>query len=996
MNVYKRLKISSYLIIIFFFALSIKPGYTGILTTEKVVNPPFLNPDTLSNRWVDSVMKALSPTQRIGQLFMIAAYSNRGREHMDELSELIQKNNIGGLIFFQGGPVRQAVQTNYYQSIAPTPLLISIDGEWGLSMRLDSTMRFPKQMVLGAISDNSLIYNMGREIARQCRRMGIHINFAPVVDINNNPLNPIINSRSFGENKINVAQKGIAYMKGLQEGGVLANAKHFPGHGDTDSDSHKTLPTIKHNTAVIDSLDLYPFKELIKNGLGSMMVAHLYIPALDTIRNTASTLSKTIVTGLLKENLGFKGLIFTDALNMKGVSSYFQPGIVDVKALLAGNDVLLFSENVPQAIEGINCAIEDHEISMEEIDGRVRKILQTKYWAGLNHPHPIELKSLIQDLNTPEGKWTNRRLSENSITLIKNHKNLLPLQKLDTLKIASIAIGGDSINVFQQNLNYYGRVENFQISKDATKDQIDTLLKKVAGFNLLIVSIHNTSSYSYKNYGITEQESFILNSLPKKSKVVLTIFGIPYTLNRLVGAEESDALMVSYEDLENPQIVSAQAIFGVIGMVGKLPVTASTYKLYDGMTTKGGMRLKYTFPEELGIASAGFSRIDSIVAQGIRDGAMPGCQVLVSKDGKVIYSKSFGYHTYDKGRLVQNSDLYDIASVTKISSTLLGIMKLYDEHKIEMDKKVYRYLPELKNTNKKDMVLRAMLAHQAGLPPFIPFYLNTLNSKGYLSEKIFSPAASDSFSLPVVNGLYIQNNYPDTMWKGIKACAMKEPGKYVYSDLGYYFLKRMLERMTKDPLDKYVSKNFYAPLGLSTHRYLPFNTVKLERLVPSTFDTKFRKHVVQGYVNDPGAAMLGGVGGHAGIFSNANDLAIILQMLLNGGEYAGVRYFDKTTVDEFTRQQFPDDNNRRGMGFDKPEPDMTKSGPTAKSASLKSFGHQGYTGTCVWADPEQNLIYIFLSNRVYPSEENTKLANMNIRTNIHQVIYDALKIKMVR
>ncbi len=989
MNIYKYLKISLFLILFLYFSLSSISGSSTNKGVGVSIEPPFLKKGDV---WVDSIMAALTPEQRIGQLFMIAAYSNKGKEHMDELSELIRKNNIGGLIFFQGGPVRQAIQTNYYQSIAPTPLLISIDAEWGLSMRLDSTMRFPKQMALGAIKDNSLIYDMGIEIARQCKRLGIHINFAPVVDINNNPLNPIINSRSFGEDKYNVAQKGIAYMKGLQDGGVLANAKHFPGHGDTDSDSHKTLPTIKHNIDVIDTLDLYPFKELIREGLGSMMVAHLYIPALDTIKNTASTLSKIIVTGLLKNKLGFKGLTFTDALNMKGVSSYFQPGLLDVKALLAGNDVLLFSENVPQAIEEITCAINEKEISMEEIDLRVRKILETKYWAGLNRYKPIELKNLYEDLNTSFGQFINRKLSENSLTLIKNNNNLLPLQRLDTLKIASLAVGGDSVNLFQQNLGYYAPMDYYQISKDATKEVIDTLLKKLNKYNLLIISLHNTSSFSYKNYGITEQESFILNSLPnKRAKVVLNILGIPYTLNRLVGAEEADALLISYEDLENPQITSAQMLFGAIGSMGRLPVTAATYKLNEGIHTKGGLRLKYTFPEELSIPSANFAQIDTIVNNAIKNGALPGCQVLVAKDGKVIYSKSFGYHTYDKIRPVQNSDLYDIASVTKISSTLLGVMKLYDEHRIDMDKKVYRFLPEIKNTNKKDIILRDMLAHQAGLPPYIPFYLSTITPKGFLSDKVYSPMQSDSFPTPVSNGIYIRKNYSDSLWAQIKNGLLNEPGKYVYSDIGYYFLKRMLERMTKDPLDKYVSKTFYAPLGLATHGYLPLTRFKMERIIPTAYDTKFRKRLVQGYVHDPGAAMMGGVAGHAGIFSNSNDLAIILQMLLNGGEYAGVHYFDKSTVDEFTKQQFPDVSNRRGMGFDKPEPDITKISPTAKSASLASFGHQGFTGTCVWADPEQNLIYVFLSNRVYPNEENNKLANTNVRTNIHQVIYNAIK-----
>lgn len=950
-------------------------------------DPPFRNK---GEAWVDSVMNSLTVEQRIGQLFMIAAYSNRGKEHVDELTNLIKNYNIGGLIFFQGGPVREAIQTNYYQSMARTPLMISIDGEWGLSMRLDSTMRFPKQMALGAIQDNKLVYDMGFEIARQCRRLGIHLNFAPVVDVNNNPLNPIINSRSFGENKFNVALKGAAYMKGMQDGLVLANAKHFPGHGDTDSDSHKTLPIIKHNAATIDSLDLYPFRELIRQGLGSMMVAHLYIPALDTTKNTASTLSKTVVTDLLKNQLDFKGLVFTDALNMKGVSAYFQPGKLDVKALLAGNDVLLFSEDVPKAIDGIVEAINNCEISIEEIDIRVRKIIEAKYWAGLNKPQTIDLNNLTPDLNAPSGQYLNRKLSEQSVTVLKNDKDLIPLKKLDTLKIASLAIGGDSTtNYFQQHLNYYAPVDLYQMAKDAPKGKIDTLLKQLEKYNLLIISIHGTSSYSYKNYGITEQESYILNTLPKKAKVILNILGIPYTLNRLVGAEEADALMISYEDLENPQIASAQIIFGAIGAQGKLPVTAATYKVNEGINTPGNIRLKYTFPEELGLSSADFSRIDTIVKNAINAGAFPGCQVLVAKSGKVIYSKPFGYHTYERNRPVQLSDIYDIASVTKIASSIMAVMNLYNNHRIDLDKKVYRYLPEIKNTNKKEIVIREMLAHQSGLPPFIPFYLKTIRKDGFLDQRIYTTEPSDSFPYRVADNLYIRKGYPDTMWSQIKSCELKEPGKYIYSDLGYYITKKIVERLSKDPLNEYVNDKFYKPLGLATMGYNPVNRFPLNRIVPTEFDTKFRKRVVHGYVHDPGAAMMGGVAGHAGIFSNANDLAVLMQMLLNGGEYAGIKYLEKETIDEFTKQQFP--GNRRGIGFDKPEPDTHKNGPTAKSASLKTFGHQGFTGTCVWVDPENELIYVFLSNRVYPEAENNKLANMNVRTDIHQAIYDAIR-----
>ncbi|MBI2268726.1 MAG: serine hydrolase [Bacteroidetes bacterium] len=943
-----------------------------------------------NTHWADSVYLTLSPDERIAQLFMVAAYSNKDKNHVDDIKELVSKYHIGGLIFFQGGPVREAILTNEYQSLSKVPLMISIDGEWGLAMRLDSTTQFPRQMSLGAIQNDTLIYQMGAEIARQCKRLGIHVNLAPVVDINSNPLNPVISNRSFGENKYLVARKATMYMKGMQDNGVMANAKHFPGHGDTDSDSHKTLPTIKHSKELLDSLDLYPFKQLMEKGLGSLMVAHLFIPSLDSTKNTASTLSKTIVTGLLKDELKFSGLVFTDALNMKGVSKFYPPGVVNVKALLAGNDVLLFAEDVPTAIIEIKKAIAKGDITQEEIDKRCKKILLAKQWCGLDHYSPIELKNLTKDLNTPQADLINRKLVEASLTLLQNKNNVIPLQKLDTLKIASLSLGYKTTNQFQEMLGYYAPVKHFGLDRTAKPSECDSVVKWLKAYNLVVVHVNNTNNSPVKNFGFTDQSSKVLQEVMRQNKTIVNVSANPYILLRIDSLQNADGVILSYEDNELTQSLSAQLIFGAIGVNGKLPVTASAnFKFGSGIETTGLGRFKYTIPEELGLSSSDFDRIDTIALYGIKEKAYPGCEILVAKEGKVIYLKSFGYHTYENKRAVTNTDIYDLASVTKIAASAPSLMKMVEEHKIKLDDRLCYHLPELEGTNKANIIIREMMAHQAGLRDWIPFWLHTVK-KGQYKPGIYSKTQSDSFPVRVANDMYIRKNYTDTIYKEIANSEVKEAGRYKYSDLGYYYLKKIIEQKTGMPLNEYVSKNFYTPLGLSTMSYLPRARFELTRIPPTEYDVKFRKQLVHGDVHDQGAAMMGGVGGHAGLFANANDLAILTQMFMQKGEYGGVRYLDTAIVSEFTRCQYCTDN-RRAVGFDKPETNSTKESPVCDCVSYLSYGHSGFTGTITWADPAKNLVYVFLSNRVYPDAEINKLSKMGIRSKIQKEIYNAIK-----
>ncbi len=939
-------------------------------------------------------MKKMTPDERIGQLFMIAAFSNKDSKHVAEVTNMIKLNKIGGLIFMQGGPVRQATLTNKYQKLSKVPLLIAMDAEWGLSMRLDSCVNYPREMTMGAMQNDSLIYEMGKDMARQCKRLGVQVSFSPVADVNNNPANPVIGTRSFGENKFLVAHKAIMYMKGLQDNGILACGKHFPGHGDTDADSHKTLPTINKSKEAMDSLELYPFKKLIQQGLGSMMVAHLFIPAYDTTANQATTLSKNVVTGLLKEQLQFKGLIFTDALNMKGVSSFYGPGDVDLKALLAGNDMLLFSGDVPKAITMIKAAIANGEISQDEIDSRCRKILMVKQWCGLDKNKTVKTKNLSKDLNQYSSEFLCRELAEKSITLLKNDSSLIPFNRLDTLHIASVAIGNIGTNEFQQRLGDYAPMNYFSIRRDAKNSERDTLIRKLSNYNLVILSLHKITQKPTNDFGIADLDLKLLDTLVKMGKkVVVDVFGPAYSLNALTGIEKCSAVILSYEDQDYLEDLSAQLLFGGISASGKLPVTTTNWKFGTGISTSV-VRLKYTMPEEIGFSRSTLARIDSIISDGMKEKAFPGCQLFIAIKGKVIYQKSYGYFTYTCDHAVQNSDLYDIASVTKIMATVPSVMRMVDLKQLNIDEKLSTYLPEVVGTNKQDIVIREMMAHQAGLQAWIPFYLKTIDKDGNYKKNIYRKTYSDSFPTYVAPSMFIQKSYKDSIYKAINLSAVNPEKKFLYSDLGYYYLKKIIENNSHLLLSDYAMNNFYAPLGLTTMGYQPRLRFPSTRCAPTENDIKFRHQQLQGDVHDQGAAMLGGIGGHAGVFSNANDCGVMMQLYLNGGTYGGHRYFDSATVKEFTTCQYPKNGNRRGIGFDKPESDPKKPNPACDSISCDSYGHQGFTGTQAWADPETGMVFVFLANRVYPSAEPPNiLAKMGIRGQIMYLIVEEEKRK---
>ena len=720
----------------------------------------FRNPET---DWIDSVMSTLTLEQRVAQLMVVRVPLNLTDKQLRAFSEEVNGYGVGGVCFFAGTAERQVPMTRRLQKDASVPLLVCIDGEWGLGMRLKDLFSFPKNAAFGQLRPDadSIVYRMGEEIGRQCREMGIHVNFAPVVDINSNPKNPVIGTRSFGTDRERVAQLGIMYALGQQSQNVLATAKHFPGHGDTDKDSHLELPVINHTAAYIDSVDTYPFRRLIQAGVGGVMVAHLQVKALDPER--PSSLSPRIVGGLLRQKLGFEGLVVTDGLDMKGVTNTYGEGQGELAALIAGNDILLLPPDVPKAIEVIKTAAEKNDSIRSLVDYHCRRVLKAKY----TYVRPY----VKDDIRVP-GK------------------------------------------------------EHEQVCKDIVTD--------------LNINIDN--------------------------------------------------------------------------------------------------------------------RIDSIVNSAIAAKAMPGCQLLVMHRGRVVLDRCYGSLSYaDSAAPVTKETLYDLASLTKVTATTLAVMKLVDQNKVGLNDKLSRHLPYLKGTDKERITVKQVLSHCAGL-------------KAY-------------------DALWQQTSNRDSIMLLIASSKLNPDNSYVYSDFGFMLLADMVEHISGQPLDTFMAENFYDPMGLLSTTFRPLDNNFIPSDIAPTEQDSLRG-LIRGVVHDPNAAAMGGVSGHAGLFSNAREVALLMQMLLNGGQLDGQRYLREKTVKTFTSRHFERQGNRRALGFDKQLFNPSKNGQVCAEASQNSYGHTGFTGTMLWVDPDVDLIYVFLSNRVHPSASPNKLAQMNIRTDIQSCIYN--------
>ena len=937
--------------------------------------------------WVDSVFRSLSFEERLGQLIMIRAHSNLGADHEAAVERLVRNYHVGGICFFQGTPSAQVRLVNRYQGVARLPMMIATDGEWGLNMRMKSVTPFPRQLMLGAIRNNNLIYEMGQEVARQMHRVGVHINFAPVVDVNNNPNNPVIGTRSFGEDRINVALKGVQYMKGMQDHGIVACAKHFPGHGDTDVDSHYDLPTISHDLPRLDSIELYPFKALVDQGVGSIMVAHLQVPALEQREHYPTSLSPATIKGMLQTELNFHGLTFTDGLGMKGVTKHFENGEVEANALLAGNDILLLPENLANAEERIKAYIAEGRLSEADINRKVKRVLRAKYRMGLQRFDPLSELNVLRDINTPSAKALRERLVENALTLVRNEPQLVPVQEVAEAKIVSLAIGTASQPVFQERLRDYAQVDLLRIGNSIGVSEEENLMSRLEEEDLVIVSLHNMGRSSRKNFGLQPSVLQFLRQLEAEKDVILVVFGNPYSLKFF---DELDVVLAAYNEDDITQDKAAQAIFGAIPLDGRLPVTASERSHYNsGVTTSPSFRMGYTVPENVGMNGDTLRHyIDQLFKEAIADRATPGGVVLVARHGKIILHEAYGHHTYRARRRVQDDDIYDLASITKIAATTTALMDLVQKGLLDIDKTLGDYLPELRGTNKDQLSIREILAHRAALKPWIPFYTETLDSRGRRSADLYRSAAGGDFQVQVAANIYMHEAVIDSIWHSIDQSALRSNNNYRYSDLGFYYLAKLVENISGRPLDDYVQEEFYRSLGLYNIGFNPRDQFVLNRIPPTEMDNYWRKQAVHGYVHDMGAAMLGGVSGHAGLFGNAHDLAVLGQMLLQNGVYGNKVYLRADVIQEFTARFTG--ASRRGLGFDMKQLNPSRSLNMANSASSKAFGHLGFTGTCMWIDPEEELVFVFLSNRTYPSMRNNKLSRDSYRSRLQEVAYRSI------
>lgn len=936
--------------------------------------------------WARAALDSMSLDEKIGQLFMVAAYSNKDAEHEAAIERLVRDEKIGGLIFMQGGPGRQINLVNRFQKAARFPLLIATDAEWGLGMRLDSTISFPKNMTLGAIRDSMPIFEMGMEVGKQCRRVGVHVNFSPVVDVNNNPRNPVINDRSFGEDRENVFIKGLFMYKGMEYSGTIGCAKHFPGHGDTDTDSHLDLPVIGYNRQRLDSLELYPYKKLFDRGVASIMVAHLYIPALDNTPNLASTLSPKIVTDLLRNEMGFKGLAFTDALGMQGVAKFWGEGETDLKAFLAGNDVLLFSGNVAKAKKLIKDAVARGEVTQAELDKRVLKILVAKEWCGL-HTNRLTPQVIPNEMLTANALALRKLLFQQAMTCVKNDRDLLPLGDLTRRKIAVIELGAGANSIFAQRLKTYAKMDFFVLPAVSERAQREKVLAQIASYNTVIVGVDGMSKSAAKNFGISEGTKALMKELDTPGReVVAVLFGSPYGLKNF--GKNEDAILVAYEDKDDAKVAAAEALFGGIHVDGILPVTASPqFPAGSSLSYANVNRFQFGLPESAGMDGHVLQEIDAIAQEAIAAGATPGCAVLVMRGNKVVWDKGYGRTEYNGGGKPVDpyATLYDLASVTKVAATTVATMKMHHDKLIDIEESASAYVSAMRGRNLNSIKLRNLLLHNSGLVPFIPFYQETFTQSGF-KPGLYSQSPNDTFCVPIVDGLYMCGAYRDTVWEMLMQSPVKNDHKMRYSDLSMIVMRRVLEGASGIPFEKYVDSVFYKPLGMDNTCFNPAIKMPKKTCAPTEIDNLWRKKKIQGYVHDQSAAVLGGVSGNAGLFSNVYDLAKLLLMVKNGGSSGDQTYFDAATVQYFTSRQQSD--NRRGLGWDKADPGHASS--CSDRASALTYGHLGFTGICVWVDPKYDLVYIFLSNRTWPDVENKKLQQLDIRNRILDKVYEAI------
>ncbi|NDV59905.1 glycoside hydrolase family 3 N-terminal domain-containing protein [Bacteroides sp. 519] len=971
------------------------------------------NPDdSQCQQWVNNVMMGMGLKEQIGQLLVYSVEANNSSDNKKLIAKTIKKVMPGGILFSEGTLSSQANLTNYIQSISAMPALICFEGEWGIAAQLPGTPEFPKNSALGCIEDNHLIEAYGREVARELRELGVHVNFAPVADIKRNPENPSINVRSFGAETKLVTDKVLAYSRGLQTGGVLPVLKHFPGQGDTKADADITMPIIPYPRAHLDTVELYPFKKAIDAGIGGIMVGHLKFPALDPERRNGASFSSNIITGLLKDELNFKGLIFSEALYKRNVIGTIR---LEIKALKAGNDMILVNGDLERIQREVMQAVRSGEISEKDIEDKCRKVLAYKYMFGLNsRPMNVSVNGLDTRINTPEATQLVSDLRKASVTVLSNYGNVLPLTN-HTSDITVVSIGeSGKDDAFLAALGKYASITKLHLPIDASESEQKRIASELKNCRRAIISV-TTDNLDIEHY------IDFLEMIDTKAPVVYAFLS-PYRelLPAAVPLRKASAIILAHSAHDELQQQVADIMYSKASATGKMSMpVGELFAVGDGVAITPQTPIGFV-GEDFGMKSYVFDRgIDSIVNVGLQVAAFPGCQVLILKDGKPIYDKVFGVHSDKDMTPVRSTDLFDLADLSQTTGTLLAIMRLYDTGKLKLTDKMSQYVPYFRSGNKKDITIQDLLFHESGLAPNVRFHRETIDdnsvngpfTQGWIDEwhytrigeftwacsdfkfktGLFSETQTATHQLHVADNMWLTNSFKNTMLQVINQSPMDNK-RYIYSPAGFILLQLVVEAITQKPLDEYLEMEFFTPMQLDRTKYLPLRYFTKEEIMPTASNEYFRRQDLCGYVHDELAACQGGISGNAGLFSTAHEVGRIYQMLLNGGELDGKRYLSAETCELFT--SLKSTISRRGLGFDKPsifDPAAPIANPCSPSAPLETYGITGFTGTCTWVDPTNNLIYIFLSNRVCPDVWNDKIIQMNLLQNIQEQLYKSIQ-----
>ena len=950
--------------------------------------------------WADSVYNTLTERQRLAQLMCPKVATARGQKTLDQVRQLVKTEGVGSLLFTEGTAAEHAEAINLAQSLAKVPVIITVDGEWGPAMRVTDIASFPRNMALGAISDDSLIYAYGRETARQCRALGMQVNFAPVADVNSNPRNPVIGSRSFGDDPDNVSRKVIAYSRGLEAGGVQAVAKHFPGHGDTESDSHKTLPYVGRPMKDLEQLELVPFRDYVNDGLSGVMVGHISVPAIDKSGIATSLSPKTY--GLLRDKLGFRGLIYTDALGMKGAADPKGRNNA-LMALRAGADILE-CRNAHTDINAVMAAIKSGKLKKSVIEDRCKRVLAYKYALGLTRPYTVDAKEALATGNDATADAVNRNLTAASMTCLVNKDGMLPLRDLEKRSIAVVCLGKPEGGAFPAYCRRYARCEVFNAPDGV-----------VTAAQLRQIKKHNTVIIGVFGHKAACKTSF--HTLAKLPGAVGVLFNGPLRdASFLSPSTPCQAVIEAYGNTALAGEYAAQAVFGGIRTHGRTPVAIPGIARSGEGIVLPKTRLGYTSPEAKGYPAWLTDSIDSLCNDIIGRGGTYGIQVVVAKGNDIIIDGAYGKLDKD-GPAVNNETMYDLASVSKALGTLPGIMMAVDSGYMDIEAPISKYIPGMRRDDKKGLLVKEFLFHETGMPPSISPYDYVFDKSTYkgklitsrkdadhptwimpdawghkdakLRKDLVSTVRTDTFNLPIARDLWGSKATVDTLMNVIYGQKLRPNKNYRYSCLNFCLLKDAEERATGVPHDKWADTRLWEPLGAWSITYTPAaNGFDVSNIAPTEVDTYLRRQHLQGYVHDETAAFLGGVSGNAGLFANAGDLAKICQMWLNGGTYGGDTLMSPEVVRLFTTTKSP--TCHRGLGFDKPNTERPEWSSTIDEAGPQVYGHTGYTGPVFWVDPRNDIIYIFLTNRVNPTRDSKIFNSSGIRGNIHYQILKAL------